>query len=251
MKISVVIPVYNEEQYIKKCLEAIMAQTRPADEIIVVDNNSTDKTIEIAKTFPVKTVNEKKQGIIPARNRGFAEAKGDIIARTDADTIVGKNWLKKIETAFEKDSALMGLSGPARFSEVPSMVQVSNWPTNMFFKSLKQILKHDCLFGPNMSLRKTAWNKVKKDVCLKDTQVHEDIDLSIHLAFYGKIKYDPKLVVESSPRRWKKLAPYFNYSYRYFRTIQRHKLALNKGRKLMKKVSKKILKNTVSAIFPQ
>ncbi|HSW98194.1 MAG TPA: hypothetical protein VLF89_10290 [Candidatus Saccharimonadales bacterium] len=119
------------------------------------------------------------------------------------------------------------------------MIQFSNWPSKfLFFKRLKRILHHDCLFGPNMALRRSAWEKVKDEVCLEDKQVHEDIDLSIHLASYGNIRFDKKLIASSSFRRYKKLKTYFEYPYRDMKTIRRHKKTVIEiqSRKLVKKV---------------
>jgi len=82
MKISVIIPCYNEEKTIEKVIKSI-----PKDvfEIIVVDNNSTDKTAEIAKNLGARVVKEKKQGYGYALQRGFKEANGDVIATLDGD----------------------------------------------------------------------------------------------------------------------------------------------------------------------
>src|ERR1035437_9820650 len=91
MKVSVVIPAYNEEKYIGACLDSLMDQKEKPDEIIVVNNNSTDNTAKIVKKYPVRLINEEQQGMIPARNRGFNEAKFEIIARTDADTILPRS----------------------------------------------------------------------------------------------------------------------------------------------------------------
>src|SRR5437763_970821 len=104
MKISVVIPVYNEEKYLHDCLTALQHQTRKADEIIVVNNNSTDSSAQIAEKLGARVVNESKQGMIFARNRGFNEATGDVIARCDADTRVPPDWLEKIEHHFQNEN---------------------------------------------------------------------------------------------------------------------------------------------------
>jgi glycosyltransferase involved in cell wall biosynthesis len=85
--ISIVIPVYNEAERIAACLESIAAQTVTPLEVIVVDNNSTDATVSIARSFPfVRVITAKCQGVIHARNRGFNAARGEIIGRIDADT---------------------------------------------------------------------------------------------------------------------------------------------------------------------
>ncbi len=236
-----VVPAYNEEGYIDNCLESLMQQEITPDEILVINNNSTDRTVAIAKKFPVRIVNEKEQGTIQARNRGFNEAQYDIIARTDADTIVPSDWIKKIKKSFQ-DKKLIALSGPSYYYDLPEVVQTSEWPSKAAFQSyagiLKQILRHDCLYGPNMALRKSSWEKVKEQVCLNNKDVHEDVDLAVHLAPLGKIIFDYDLVVRSSFRRFKKFKPYFEYPYRMFKGFSKHKITNMKqnGTKLVKKI---------------
>src|SRR3990170_5274074 len=97
MRVSLIIPVYNEEESIVKCLESIVNQEEKPDEIIVVDNNCTDKTAEIAQKFGARIVKEKKQGMIYTRNTGFDSAQYEILAKTDADAILPSNWISKIK----------------------------------------------------------------------------------------------------------------------------------------------------------
>ena len=104
MKISLVIPAYNEEKFIKKCLESVKNQTVEPSEVILINNDSIDKTADIAKNFKVKIINEKQQGISYARNRGFNEAKYELIARCDADCILPKNWIEQIAANFKSAS---------------------------------------------------------------------------------------------------------------------------------------------------
>lgn len=241
MKVSVVIPAYNEEAYLAECLQSIVDQEEPADEIIVVDNNSTDNTMKLAKSFGARVVRETQQGMIPARNRGFDEAQYEIIARTDADTRVPSDWIKRIKTAFSKDSELVALSGPASFynMELFSFAgDVSHLPSQVSFQTFSRTIRHGFVYGPNMALRKSAWLLVRDEVCLEDKDVHEDIDLSLHIAQYGKILFDKKLLVSSSFRRWKKLTPYFEYPYRVVKTIRRHKKTIleTQSKRLAKQV---------------
>jgi glycosyltransferase involved in cell wall biosynthesis len=197
MKISVVIPAFNEEKRIAHCLKSIFNQTNAPFEVIVVDNDSTDKTAKIAREMGATVISEKRKGITAARNAGFNIALGDVIARTDADTIVPSNWLDSINSHFEKDKNLFALSGPAIFG-----VRVFS-PLLRFivFEANKRIFGHPCLYGPNLALRKSAWESVKNEVCFDDDRVHEDIDLAIHIGKKGKIIYDPSLKVRTSARR--------------------------------------------------
>src|ERR1700722_13666836 len=97
VKLSIVVIAYNEEEYLRQCLEAIKQQLYPPEEVIVVNNNSTDKTVKIAQSFPfVKLIHEKEQGMIPARNAGFDAAKGDLLARIDADTRPPVDWVVRV-----------------------------------------------------------------------------------------------------------------------------------------------------------
>ena len=113
MTISIIIPAHNEERYISLCLESIMAQTVLPDEIIVVDNNCDDCTVDIASRYPVKVVHEKRRGIIVARNAGFNAAGSEIIARTDADTILAPDWISRVKERFASAQidALVGVAG--------------------------------------------------------------------------------------------------------------------------------------------
>lgn len=222
MKISVIIPAYNEEKYIGKTIQRLLEQEEKAEEIIVVDNNSKDKTAEIANGMGAKVVTETVQGMIPARNRGFNEANYEIIARLDADTLVEKDWIKRIKEDF-KDEELVGVSGPAYYYTFPKILQSKSWPFRLYYLAIKRALKHDILFGPNMAIRKSAWEKVKNEVCLDDKKVHEDIDLSIHLAKYGKLKTDLNLTVATSARRWKTIYSFFiEYPIRLRKTLKSH-----------------------------
>lgn len=204
MKVSVVIPAYNEEKYIGKCLESIISQTEKPSEIIVVDNNCTDKTAEIAKKYGAKIVKEEKQGMIQARGVGFDAAKFEIIARTDADTILPQDWIFKIKKSF-KDPNLGALSGPPSFSTAPLVSEISRFATFTIFRIVGFMVGHPILLGPNNALRKSLWEKVKDKVCLSDREVHEDIDLAIHLGSMAKIKFDGSFTVITTRGRWTKI----------------------------------------------
>ena len=97
--VSVVVPVYNEEQWIEECLRSLLAQDYPPDryEILVIDNNSTDQSARLAARFDrVRLLHEPQQGDFAARNRGILESRGEILAFTDSDTAPRPEWLRSI-----------------------------------------------------------------------------------------------------------------------------------------------------------
>jgi glycosyltransferase involved in cell wall biosynthesis len=245
MKVSIVIPVYNEERYIVPCLEHIFDQEEQADEVILVDNNCTDKTIALAKKFPVKIIHEPVQGMTPARNAGFDFATGAIIARTDADSTVPRDWIKRIKEKFA-DKETVAVTGPLHFYDVPEMFRAPKLPMFVYFRTFKRIFHHPCMVGPNMAIRRSVWLKVREMVCLDDEVVHEDVDLALHIAQFGVINFDYSFIVFVSPRRWKKLKPYFEYPYRYIRTMEQHHesiLSFTRSRRLVKRLIQKTRRN--------
>ncbi len=105
--LSVVIPAFNEERYLGACLRALDQQTlsRRRFEVIVVDNGSTDGTLEIVEGWPgVRCLAEPCRDPYLARNRGIEAARGSIIAFTDADCAAAPDWLERIEGAFRREA---------------------------------------------------------------------------------------------------------------------------------------------------
>ena len=107
--ISVVIPAYNEEKLLPKCLTALRNQDfKKPFEIILVDNCSTDKTAEIGKKYRCRVIREPRKGQIFARQKGCLKARGKIIAMLDADSIPVRNWLSVIFREFTNTSDELG-----------------------------------------------------------------------------------------------------------------------------------------------
>ena len=90
-KFSIIIPVYNVENYIKKCLDSVFAQTEKDYEVIVVNDGTKDNSMDIVKNYDVKIVNQKNQGLSEARNTGLKNAKGEYILFLDSDDYIEKN----------------------------------------------------------------------------------------------------------------------------------------------------------------
>lgn len=104
--VSVIIPAYNEEKNIGRCLESIKNQNYPEEkiEIIVVDDGSTDQSVNIARKHGVKVLRQKNKGPGVARNKGVYEASGDIVAFIDADDVAKRSWLRDLIPSIRENS---------------------------------------------------------------------------------------------------------------------------------------------------
>lgn len=191
MKISVVIPAYNEAAVIEKCLQSIISQTRPADEIIVVDNNSTDNTAEIASRY-ARVVKETKQGIGPTRTRGFDEATGDLIVRIDADTLAAPDLLAVYERAFLEDKDLIAATGKplTQFAMRRDPLRYfGHMPALLASIDRKYVRKSVALMGFNCAIRKSAWVENRAAIVARDHVRTEDTEVSFVMNKAGKTKY--------------------------------------------------------------
>jgi glycosyltransferase involved in cell wall biosynthesis len=206
-------------------LEAIAALTEKPDEVIIVDNNSKDATVKIAKSFPFVTLlNEKKQGVLPTRNTGFDAAKSDIIGRIDADTQLAPGWVKEVKKVFADKNAAAA-TGPVFFYDMP--LKEKNYVAEHAFKQL--LYKYNkglpFLLGANMAIRRSEWQAVRHDIC-DDNTIFEDMDLAIHLyRRKKKIAYSSKIRAGASSRRFddkpKDFARYINMMQK---TFAKHKM---------------------------
>lgn len=200
MKISIVIPVYNEEKQLADCLRAIAQQKLKPFEVIVVDNNSTDRTVQIAKRFAfVKVITAKRQGVVYARDRGFNAARGDVIGRIDADTRLPADWTRQVASIFD-DRSVDAVSGAMRYYDVPFSRTFSK--IDLLFRRRTARLMGDEVFlqGASMAVRKRAWLACRGHMC-HQPGLHEDFDLAIHLAQAGRrVVFDETLVADITAR---------------------------------------------------
>lgn len=200
LTLTIVIPAYNEEDQIEQCLEAIARQSEMPDEVIVVDNNSTDRTVEIVQKFPFVTLlHEKRQGLRFTRDTGVAAATGDIIGRIDSDTRISEGWCARIREMFV-DESIDAASGPCYYHDMPAQ-RTGFKADNLIRRALFKADGKPILYGSNMVFRRTSWDKVLKKLCTKGA-FFEDVDITIHLReLHMKAVYDEALIVGVSSRR--------------------------------------------------
>jgi glycosyltransferase involved in cell wall biosynthesis len=202
MKVSIVIPVYNEAERLDACLRSIAAQTIPAEQVIVVDNNSTDDSVIIARRYSFVTLlQETRQGVVHARNRGFDAARGSIIGRIDADTILPVDWVAQIQALFAADASLSAVSGAPHYYDF-AFSSLADRIDYGFRRHLAEKLGNtNFLWGANMAVRRSAWRKVRSSLCSRE-DMHEDFDLAIHLQERGLyVGYEAQLIASVSFRR--------------------------------------------------
>lgn len=226
--ISVVIPVYNDEKSLKACLESLQGQICRPDEIVVVDNNSSDGSDSVARSFPnVRVVPEKRQGITYARTCGFNSAKYDIIARIDADSIASPSWVESILTHLENNQDTVALVGKTMTSELSPNGKFWFHIFPKISRKLSEIYtgKSPMLTGHNMAIRSSTWKKIAPHAHLGDNTINEDVDVSLFAHSLGKVSFEKNMIIKTPMKEL-----YLNIPklLRYQRTTK-HTLDLHKS----------------------
>lgn len=232
--VSIVIPAYNEERTIRACVVAALEQTEPADEIIVVNNMSTDSTAAMLQALrtefpeaPLVIVEQNdEQGITPTRNRGFDAATSEVIGRIDADSILEPEWVAEVKRLFADDE-VGAATGPMIYYDMPLRRFGARADDNMRRALLKLTKDYHFVFGSNMAIRASAWRDIRDHVCNDaDAEMHEDLDLGIHLFDRGhKIVYGSDMVSGMSARRLdSNPKDYLRYVRRWEKTYDHHKI---------------------------
>lgn len=239
MKVSIIIPVFNEEKYIEKALTSLVFQSEKPNEVIIVDNNCTDKTINITKKFnkklPLKIIKEKKQGIAYSRNTGFNYANGEILVKFDADSILPKDWIKNVKTIFENNKKIVAYSNHFYLYDM-SFLKKSLIPSYLYQFFFKMLSGYGVLIGPAFAIKNTVWKNIKNEVCIDDNKIHEDIDITIHCSFYGDIYIDKNTIINISSRRIKynPLSFFIKYPLIFLRMLISHRKQLSQGRGILR-----------------
>ena len=222
--ISVVIPCFNDAPFLEKALAALAAQERPADEVIVVDNASTDASASVARAAGTHLLYEPVHGIWPAAARGYDAASGDLIARIDADSVPPPGWLRQIEAEFQRSPEVDVVTGPGRFYDCSPVVAAlgEHLYIGGYFWFMGWWLAQPPIFGSNFAMRRRVWRGVREQVHRTLPQVHDDLDLSYHLDARAVVMYDPALWVGISARPFSSFSGFFRRIRWAFHTMLLH-----------------------------
>lgn len=160
--ISIVIPVYNVERYLKKCINSIVNQSYKNIEIILVDDGSTDNSSEICDEYikkddRIKVIHKENGGLSDARNKGIDMAKGKYITFVDSDDYVENLYIEKLYEAICKQNAVVAICAIYKINENEQIISKIGYQENLV-KSGKETLK-DLYQGHSLE-NIVAWNKM-------------------------------------------------------------------------------------------
>ncbi len=206
--ISIIVCAHNEAAYITACLMSLLAQTRRPDEILVINNASTDRTRQLASALPdIRVIDEPRKGLTIARERGRRESRGELLVYIDADCRAPVTWLERIERRFAADASLLALSGNYRFYDW-------DWLGRLLLRAydftlgpathvlVKHILRIGVVFyGGNFAVRRDALDRIGGF----DTTIEfhgEDTNLGRRLSRIGNVDLRYDCYLYTSARRY-------------------------------------------------
>lgn len=220
-KISVIIPTFNEEKLLKRCLRSLIIQKFDNYEVILVDGLSSDKTSRIAEHYGVKVIDSprrKPHDVGRAKNIGVTHASGKILAFIDADTMLSPNCFSVVNRYFRK-SEIVGVACRALPLDGNGIERALYEYNNLLMKvssrfSFPYLSYYSCIF-----CRKDAFIRIGG--FQEDLNACEDYDLALRLSRHGKIVFSDKISIFMSPRRLREwtytgyVAKYLKYLFEY------------------------------------
>jgi glycosyltransferase involved in cell wall biosynthesis len=198
-RFTVVIPAFNEERFIADCLRSLAAQDFAGSyEVVVVDNNCTDRTAEIARRHGATVVPEERPGVCPARHRGSLVSHAEIVVSSDADTVFDPGWLARIDETFRRDPELVAVAGPCRYVGGPWWGRVY---AGILFEAVHLVYRLTgrvvYVTATNIAFRKDAWSGYD----LTGTQGADELGLLGQLRSRGRVAFDRTNPTFTSARR--------------------------------------------------
>lgn len=206
---SVIVCAYNEERLLPACLASLLAQTRPPDEIIVVNNASTDRTREVASAVEsVTVIDEPCKGLVRARAAGWRAARGEVIAYLDADCRAPSEWLASVEAELGRRPHAVAVTSGYRFDDWDllgrTLIRLYDWVVAPVTHHCLQYVFNAgaILYGGNFAVRRWALESIGGF----DTSIEfhgEDTNLGRRLLRAGSVHLSRRCYLYTSARRYK------------------------------------------------
>ena len=219
LKVSVIVPTYRRTADLARCLAALAAQERRADEIIVIARHDDHATLDWLRKHDMHSADPRRRlvlverpGVVAAYNLGIDSATGDVLCFTDDDAAPHTDWIARIARAFESDASLGGIGGRDIVHERNGILQGQKLRVGLVRWYGRTIGNHhighgsarevQVLKGVNMAWRRAAIGTLRFDARLRGTgaQVHCEMAFSLDVQRRGwTLIYDPSLLVEHFP----------------------------------------------------
>jgi glycosyltransferase involved in cell wall biosynthesis len=230
----VIVCAYNEASFIPACLHSLLAQTRLPDQIIVVNNASTDGTGAVARAVRgVTVIDEPTKGLVVARETARRAATSDILAYVDADCRVPLQWLERVERRFERRDGVVAVSGPYRFYDWDAIGRALIRAYDYLVAPPTHLLVHyglglgAVLYGGNFAVRRTALERIGGFD--RTVEFHgEDTNLGRRLTPIGTVEMARECWVWTSARRYRAMGKrkvFGLYIRNFWSEILRHRPA--------------------------
>ena len=229
--ITFIIPCYNEEKHIKDCIRSIRKHVWYIPyEIIVVDNNCTDRTAEIAEEELAKVIKEPRKGVVYARQAGYEASRGFLIANIDADSKITDGWIWEALSRLSNDNTV-AVTGPLEYEGASFGLRIM---TKLYYMIAKLSNDYVGVFlqGGNAIIKKSALDKVG-GYDLNIAFYGEDTMTAKRIQHLGKIEFNTRMITTTSPRRleeqgiisttWMYLTNYFSVTFKNKSTTNDYK----------------------------
>ncbi len=186
IKVSIIVPVYNVEKYLRECLDSLIGQTLKDIEIITINDGSPDNSLQILEEYAtkdprVKIINQENAGLSAARNRGLSEASGEYVAFIDSDDWVDADFCERLYNAAQKDEADIAAGGVVLYKNPQKSKKHISYQKNCVYKGIKEKY-YKLLFGAahcyvcNKIYRREAL--IKSGIVFPEGKVYEDMHWS-------------------------------------------------------------------------
>lgn len=167
-KVSLIIPVYNGEQYLERCINSAIKQTYKNIEIICINDGSTDRSVEILKKYDKSLIiiDSKNQGVSATRNKGMEIATGEYMAFLDCDDYLDEKCIENLVELMEKQKSDIVITSIKKVSEAENkIIEKFNYKNENI--TLRELAQNFFEYDKNSGL-KVVWNKLYKKDLIKD-----------------------------------------------------------------------------------
>ena len=234
LTITAIVCAFNESRLLPGCLYSLKAQTRPPDDILVINNASTDQTAAVARAVPgVRVVDEPRKGLVVARETARRAAQTDVLAFLDADCRAPIAWIERVETQFERGHGCVAVTGPYRFYDWQPTGRTLIRAYDVVVAPPTHAVVHDLcgvgavLYGGNFAVRSVALASIGGFD--QHIEFHgEDTNLGRRLTAIGRVRLRGDCWVWTSARRYREMGTWTVcklYIRNFWSEILRHRPA--------------------------